>query len=70
LHRPTRRPEQQHLTLGRFGGTDAAGFAAWLSESLAGQNNLLPMFMVGGLYKANVVCVWNTKTFCYQHRDN
>ena len=38
------RPEQQHLTLGRFGGTDAAGFAAWLSESLAGQNSLLPAF--------------------------
>ena len=39
------RPDQQHLTLGRFGGTDAAGFAAWLSESLAGQNSLLPTFM-------------------------
>eukprot|EP00228_Micromonas_bravo_P006229 CAMPEP_0203006164 /NCGR_PEP_ID=MMETSP1401-20130829/4026_1 /ASSEMBLY_ACC=CAM_ASM_000894 /TAXON_ID=38833 /ORGANISM="Micromonas pusilla, Strain CCAC1681" /LENGTH=236 /DNA_ID=CAMNT_0049747797 /DNA_START=100 /DNA_END=807 /DNA_ORIENTATION=- len=38
------RPEQQHLTLGRFGGSDAAGFAAWLSESLAGQNSLLPTF--------------------------
>ena len=38
------RPEQQHLTLGRFGGTDAAGFAAWLSESLEGQNSLLPAF--------------------------
>lgn len=38
------RPEQQHLTLGRFAGTDAAGFAAWLSESLAGQNDLLPTF--------------------------
>jgi hypothetical protein len=40
----TQRPEQQHLTLGRFGGTDAAGFAAWLSESLLGQNALLPTF--------------------------
>ena len=38
------RPEQQHLTLGRFGGSDAAGFAAWLSDSLAGQNSLLPTF--------------------------
>ena len=40
----TQRPEQQHLTLGRFGGSDSAGFAAWLSESLAGQNSLLPTF--------------------------
>ena len=38
------RPEQQHLTLGRFGGSDSAGFAAWLSESLAGQISMLPQF--------------------------
>ena len=44
LYYAQQRPEQQHLTLGRFGGSDAAGFAAWLSESLAGQNNLLPSF--------------------------
>ena len=36
------RPDQQLMTLGRFAGTDAAGFAAWLSESLAGQRTLLP----------------------------
>ena len=28
--------------MGRFAGSDAAGFAAWLSESLAGQRTLLP----------------------------
>ena len=36
------RPDQQLITLGRFAGSDAAGFAAWLSESLAGQRTLLP----------------------------
>jgi len=36
------RVDQQLMTLGRFAGTDAAGFAAWLSESLAGQRTLLP----------------------------
>lgn len=35
-------PDQQLITLGRFAGTDAAGFAAWLSNSLAGQRTLLP----------------------------
>ena len=38
----SQRPDQQLITLGRFAGTDAAGFAAWLSESLAGQRTLLP----------------------------
>lgn len=44
MYYPNQRPDQQHLTLGRFNGSDPAGFAAWLSESLAGQLNLLPTF--------------------------
>ena len=40
----SQHPEQQLITLGRFAGVDAVGFAEWLSESLAGQRALLPEF--------------------------
>ena len=40
----SQHPEQQLITLGRFAGVDAVGFAKWLSESLAGQRALLPEF--------------------------
>jgi len=40
----SQHPDQQLITLGRFAGVDAVGFAKWLSESLAGQRALLPEF--------------------------